>query len=56
MYYKLQCWLAIFRQLPHTAQHPCASLSIPVPLGGSTGDTQGRMHQVAQAKGSISLL
>lgn len=65
MYYKLQCWLAIFRQLPRTAQHPCASLSIPALAGGDrsslgvTRDAQGRMlaaawHQVTQAMGSIS--
>jgi len=65
MYYKLQCWLAIFRQLLHTAQHPCASLSTPAPGGdggsslGAPREAQGRVlaaawHQVTQAVGSVS--
>lgn len=59
MYYKLQCWLAIFRQLPHTAQHPCASLSIPVLLQvvGPAWVHKGYPREdapVTQAKGSIS--
>lgn len=47
MYYKLQCWLAIFRQLPHTAQHPCASWRVHRghPGEDAPGDPGKGQHQ-----------